>query len=88
MPGCYRAYGISASCGTDSRRGSGGKRISDGESGMKRTRRWLASWSYRIQESLSCRLPKRWHERTCPFCRGANQWLREQRRERERAANP
>lgn len=33
-------------------------------------RKWLAMWSWRIQESAASRLPRSWHLRTCPFCRG------------------
>jgi hypothetical protein len=33
-------------------------------------RSWLAMWSWRIQESAASRLPRSWHLRVCPFCRG------------------
>jgi hypothetical protein len=41
---------------------------------------WLAMWRWRITESLSTRLPGRYHERVCPFCRGWNSYVRERDR--------
>jgi hypothetical protein len=38
---------------------------------------WLDMWWWRITESLSTRLPDRYHERACPFCRGWNRHVRE-----------
>lgn len=43
---------------------------------------WLSTWSFRVQESLAMKLPYRWHERICPFCRAAAAWIREQEQAR------
>ena len=45
--------------------------------------RWLGMWRYRIAESASVKAERilgwqRAHEWLCPFCRGYEQWAREE----------
>jgi hypothetical protein len=41
-------------------------------------RQRLACWSYRAQERLADRLPRRWSCRVDPFCRGMNRYVDQQ----------
>lgn len=45
-------------------------------------RRWLDGWCFRLAEGLAMRLPRRWHMRTCPYCIAADNYLKEQQRDR------
>jgi hypothetical protein len=44
-------------------------------------RKWLAIWSWRIQENAAPRRPEWLHMLVCPFCRGGMRWVRQQQRE-------
>lgn len=41
---------------------------------------WLAMWSWRIQEAVTPRGPKRLHILMCPYCHGLKKYIRQQRR--------